>query len=91
MVGFIGWLDCINLFLTGRLTDIKYHTVRVSDVAARDLRILLYYGATGCYELPLGLLNVWHKKVKDRPMFFAPFHVQAKSTGFKTYDRFAFL
>jgi hypothetical protein len=75
--------------LTGRLLDIKYHTVWVFDVAARDLWILLYHGATGCNELPLGLLNVWHKKVKDRPMFFASFHIQAKSTGFKTHDRFA--
>ena len=74
-VGFIDWLGCINLFLTGRLADIEYHTVWVSDVAARDLRILLYYGATGCYELPLGDLNVWHKKLKDRPMFFALFDV----------------
>ncbi len=64
-VGFIDWLDCINLFFTGRLLDIKYHTVWVFDVAARDLWILLYHGATGCHELPLGLLNVWHKKVKD--------------------------
>ena len=74
-VGFIVWLDCINLFFTGRLLDIEYHTVWVFDVATRYLWILLYHGATGCYELPLGLVNVWHKKVKDRPVFFAPFHV----------------
>jgi hypothetical protein len=90
-VGFIDWLDCINLFLTARLAEIKYHTVRVFDLAARDLGILLYHGTTGCYELPLGGLNVWHEKLKDRSMFFAPFNVKAKRAGFKTYDRFAFL
>src|SRR5438046_9286764 len=58
--------------------DIKYHTVRVSDVAARDLRILLYYGTTGCDELPLGGFNVWHKKLKDRSMFLSLFNVKTK-------------
>jgi hypothetical protein len=57
------------------LADIEYHTAWVFDVASGDLRILLYYGATGCYELPLGGLNVWHKKLKDRSMFFALFNV----------------
>jgi hypothetical protein len=81
----------IDLFRTGRLVDIKYHTVRVSDVAARDFRILLYHGTTGCDELPLGGFNVWHKKLKDRSMFFALLNAKAKRAGFKTYDRFAFL
>jgi hypothetical protein len=57
------------------LLDVKNKAKRVPNIAARDLGILLYYGAAGCYELPLRALNVWHKKVKDRPMFFAPFHV----------------
>ena len=71
----IAWLGLINLFFTWRLADIEYHAVWVSEVAARDLGILLYYGATGCDQLPLGRLNVWHQKIKDRPMFFATFHV----------------
>ena len=80
----------IGLFLTSKLLDIEYQTVWVFDVAARNSRILFDYRATGGDESPLGLLNVRHKKVEDRPVFFAPFHVQAKSTGFKTYDRFRF-
>ncbi len=62
-------------FLARRLVNIEDDTVWVSKVAARDFRILLYHGATGCYELSLGGLNVWHQKIKDRPMFFAAFDV----------------
>ena len=73
------------------MLDIEYQTVWVFDVAARNSRILFDYRATGGDKLPLGVLNVRHKKVKDRPMFFASFHVQAKSTGLKTEDRFRLL
>ena len=56
-VGSSDWLGRINLFFTWRLADIEYHTVGVSQVTARDRRVLLYHGATSCDELPLGLLN----------------------------------
>src|ERR1700736_237401 len=82
------WLDCINLVFVGRLTDIEYHAVWVSDVTARDRRIFLYHGATGGDQLPLGGLNVWNKKVEHRCVIFVLFHVQTKSTGLKTDDRF---
>ena len=45
----------------------------------------------GCYELPLGGFNVWHKKLKDRSMFFALFNLKGKKSRFQNDVAFAFL
>jgi hypothetical protein len=57
------------------LLNVEDNTERISNVAARNRRILFDYRATGRDELLLGGLNVRYKEIKDWPMFLALFDV----------------